>query len=185
MSSDQGVRMAVGQLASHTIGRNPKMWGIIFIATALVLLIFIILTIMYYNKYRDCESSKAHGMHEGMRGTYPSGNLYTGNNNPLWHYQMGDAGWGGTLHTTHQKGQSRVWGVSADGDHQEAVVPRGHYSSSAAGSAALGEAHVLSAAQADPSGTAKHMNDDDLLHVMNGGDHHSRENYPDWMTHHP
>jgi hypothetical protein len=166
-SSAQGARAAAGQLAHHVIGRNPKIWGIIFIAMAVVLLIFIVLFIVYFNKYKECGS----GGKSGMLGTNPLGNLNTGGNNPLWHYQMGDAGWGGPMHSTHQQGQPRVWGASAESDHDMGVVSQSIRGCGGSVSpAAVGEAQALTAAQAfEPAGSAKNMSDDDLMRVMNGG----------------
>jgi hypothetical protein len=146
-------------------------WGAIFIAMAVVLLIFIVLTVMYYNMYRECES----GAKGSMLGTNPLGNLNTGSNNPLWQNQMGDAGWGGSMHSTYQPGQPRVWGASAEGGHTMAVVPRVvRHCRNGLGKgispAAVGEARVLTAAQAfEPAASAKNMSDDALMRVMNGG----------------
>jgi hypothetical protein len=169
-TSSQGARAAAGTLAHQVIGRNPKTWAVIFIAMVVVLLIFVVLFIVYLNKYRDCEGA-AKG---SMLGTDPLGNLSTGGNNPMWQLQMGDAGWGGSMHSTYQKGQPRVWGASAVGGHEMAVVPRGSYNCrrGGIGPAAAGEAQALTAVQAlDPNsgGSAKHMSDDALMRVMNGG----------------
>jgi len=170
VSSAQGAKNAVGSLAYHTFGRNPKATGVIMIAMMVVLLIFIILFIVYLNKYNDCHKSKGKFL-----GTNPLGNLNTGSNNPLWQGQMGDAGWGGSMHSTYQPGQARVWGSSAEGGHALAVNPVSVRScgtglGGGVSPAAVGEAQVLTAAQAfDASGSAKNMSDDALMRVMNGG----------------
>lgn len=163
----QNAKDAAGALAHHVIGKNPKTWGVIFIAMVIVLILFIVLFVVYLNKYRDCES----GAKGSMVGTNPLGNLNTGSNNPLWQMQMGDAGWGGSMHSTYQLGQPRVWGASAEGGHDLAVVPRTVRSCKTPVSpAAVGEAQVLTAAQAfEPAAQAKNMSDDALMRVMNGG----------------
>jgi hypothetical protein len=167
MTSTQGAKKAAGDLAYHTFGRNPKATGVVFIAIVMMLLLFIILYIVYLNKYKDCE--------RGGKGSF-HGNLNTGGNNPMWHKQMGDAGWGGTMHSSYQPGQSRVWGSSAEGSHEMAVAPLGVRScgrglGGGVSPAAVDEAQALAAAQAfEPSGSAKNMSDDSLMRVMNGGD---------------
>jgi len=171
LSSTQGAKQAAGQLAYHTFGRNPKTTGVVFIALVIMLLLFIILFIAYLNKYKDCENGSKGKFH----GTNPLGNLNTGGNNPMWQGQVGDAGWGGSMHSSHQPGQTRVWGASAEGGHAMAVAPVGVRSCGSGlgggvSPAAVGEAQALTAAQAfDPSGSAKNMSDDALMRVMNGG----------------
>jgi hypothetical protein len=167
MTSTQGAKKAAGDLAYHTFGRNPKTTGVVFISMVVMLLLFIILFIVYLNKYKDCE----HGGKGSFLGTSPLGNLNTGGNNPMWHKQMGDAGWGGSMHSTYQPGQSRVWGASAEGGHTMAVTPvRSRSCGGGVSPAAVGEAQALTAAQAfEPSGSAKNMSDDALMRVMNGG----------------
>jgi hypothetical protein len=94
----------------------------------------------------------------------------------MWNKQMGDAGWGGSLHSTYQPGQARVWGASAEGGHTMAVAPIGVRNcgnglGGGVSQAAIGEAQVLTAVQAvepPPGATAKNMNDDTLVGVMNG-----------------
>ena len=156
-NSTMGARVAASQFAHHIIGRNPKTCGILFIAMLVVLLIFIVLFVMYLSKYKDCMS----GGKGNMLGTNPHGNLNTGSNNPLWHHQMGDAGWGGAVHSTYQDGQSRVLGASAEGDHDTTIVPHATHSCHPA---AVGGAYAV-----DHAGSAKHMSDDSLMRVMNGG----------------
>lgn len=172
MTSTQGAKKAAGDLAHHAFGRNPKTTGVIFIAIVILLVLFIILFIVYLNKYKDCE----HGGKGSFLGTSPQGNLNTGNNNPMWHKQMGDAGWGGSMHSSYQPGQSRVWGASAEGGHALAVAPVGVRScgsglgGAGVSPAAVAEAQALTAAQAfEPASSAKNMNDDALMRVMNGG----------------
>jgi hypothetical protein len=171
VTSTQGAKKAAGDFAYHTFGRNPKTTGVVIIAMVVMLLLFIILFVVYLNKYKDCE----HGSQGSFHGTSPVGNLHTGGNNPMWHKQMGDAGWGGTLHSSHQPGESRVWSSSADGGHTMGVTPVGVTScgSDLRGSvspSAQGEAQALMAVGAfDPSGSAKNMSDDALVRVMNGG----------------
>lgn len=171
VSTAQGAKKAAGDLAYHTFGRNPKTTGVVFIAMVVMLLLFIILFVVYLNKYKDCE----HGGKGSFLGVHPQGNLNTGSNNPIWQGQMGDAGWGGSMHSTHQPGQSRVWGASAEGGHAMAVSPVGVRSCGSGlgggvSPAAVGEAQALTAAQAfDPPGSAKNMSDDALMRVMNGG----------------
>lgn len=171
ISSSQGARNAASDFARHTFGRNPETTGIIFIAMVVILLFFIILFIVYLNKYKDCDSNGQ----DSFLGTSPLGNLNTGGNNPMWHKQMGDAGWGGTMHSSYQPGQSRAWGASAEGSHTMAVAPVGVRScgpglGGGVSPAALGEAQALMAAQGfEPSGSAKNMSDDALMRVMNGG----------------
>lgn len=171
MTSTQGAKQAASALAYHTIGRNPKTTGVICIAMVVMLLLFIILFIVYLNKYKDCDK----GSQGTFLGTSPLGNLNTGGNNPMWHKQMGDAGWGGSMHSSYQPGQSRIWGASAEDGHTMAVAPVGVRSCGSGlgggvSPAALGEAQALTAAQGfKPSGTAKNMSDDALMRVMNGG----------------
>lgn len=179
-SSGQGATAAAGQLAHHLIGRNPKTWAVIIIAMVVVLIIFMVLYFVTVSKLKDCES----GAKGGMLGTNPLGNLNTGSNNPMWQNQMGDAGWGGSMHSTYQDGQSRVWGASAEGGHDMVVAPHAVKNCSGANCvgaprvpcavspAAVGEAQALTAAQAfEPAAesSAKNMNDDALVRVMNGG----------------
>jgi hypothetical protein len=163
-------------MAYHVIGRNPRTWGIVIIALVVVLLILIIALIFNANRLRECRARQK----GSMLGTNPLGNLNTGMNNPLWQYQLGEAGWGGPMHSTYQKGQSRVWGASAEGGHDMAVVPKAalHCNGAdcppsvpcAVSPAAVGEAQALTAVQAlDPSGSAKNMSDDALMRVMSGG----------------
>ena len=168
ISSARGAQTAAGDLAYHLIGRNPKTSAAIFIGLIVVLIVFIILFVVYFNKYKDCES----GLKGGMLGMNPLGNLNTGSNNPMWQNQMGDAGWGGSMHSTYQPGESRVWGSSAEGGHNMAVAPVGIQSCGRGVSpAAMGEAQALSAVQALDSrkSSAKNMSDDDLIRGLNGG----------------
>ena len=168
----QGTKAAAINLAHSVIGGHPKTWAVIFIAMVILLLVFIILFIVMQNKYKECERGK-----HGFLGTNPLGNLSTGGNNPLPFMQMGDAGWGGSMHSTYQKGQPRVWGASAEGGHSMAVVPQARSCGSGCDSggmmmspAAVGEAQALMAAQSlEPAGSAKNMSDDALMRVMNGG----------------
>lgn len=159
--------MAYSDLAHHIIGRNPKTWGVIFVAMIVVMVILLILWIVYLNKYKDCES----GGKNTFLGTDPLGNLNTGGNNPMWNLQMGNAGWGGSMQSTYQPGEARVWGASAEGGHAMAVAP--HLSQGCGtpvSPAAVGEAQVLTAVQAyEPAASAKAMSDDALMRVMNGG----------------
>jgi hypothetical protein len=159
ISSTQGAKNAAGALAFHTFGRNPKATGVVMIAMVVLLLLFIILFIVYMGKYKDCENKdKFHG------------NLSTGGNNPMWHNQMGDAGWGGTMHSTYQPGESRVYSSSAEGGHTAAVTPGKTHSCGGVSSAAAGEAQALHAVQAiGHTDSAKNMSDDALMRVMNGG----------------
>lgn len=170
------ARKAAGDLAYHAFGRNPKTSAIAFAAMTVLLLVFITMAVVYMNKYHDCHAKKGG---EGFLGTTPLGNLSTGNNNPIWHKQMGDAGWGGSMHSSYQPGEARVYGGSAEGGHSMAVTPVGVRScggglGGGVSAAATGEAHALAAVQAlDPlnktSSSAKHMDDEDLAHIMNGG----------------
>lgn len=170
----QGASQAASNLAYHMFGRNPAMTGVIFMAMLVVLLIFIVLFIVYRSKYEDC----AQGGKNGFLGTSPYGNLNTGSNNPLWQLQMGDAGWGGSVHSTYQPGESRVYGASADGGHTMTAAPVLHRKCGTPVSpSAMGEAQALTAAQAfyedPPSGGApahkkSDMSDDALVRVMNG-----------------
>ena len=166
MSSTQGAKIAASNLAYHTFGRNPKTTGIVIIAMIILLLIFIILFIVYLNKFKYCESSSK----GSFLGAHPLGNLNTGSNNPLWHNQMGDAGWGGSMHSTRQSGQPRVWGASAEGGHNmnmPSMMMRNYDHSDNASA----EAQALTAAQAFDSSSSmmKNMNDETLMRMMNGG----------------
>ena len=118
VSRTEGAKAAYGQLTHHVIGRNPKTWGVIVIAMIVLLLLFIVLWIVYLNKYKDCA-----GKHDGFLGTDPLGNMNTGGNNPMWNLQSGPAGWGGPMHSTYPPGEGRVWGASAEGGNTMAVVP--------------------------------------------------------------
>lgn len=163
-----GIKDAAGNLAHQTFGRNPKAAAVIFAAVLVLLLVFIVVAVVYINKYRDCAS----GSKGSFLGTRQFGNLNTGGNNPIWQGQVGDAGWGGTMHSTYQNGQARVWGASAEGDHDKAITPVGVHTCGAPGAAAMDEAQTLMAAQAfdaSNSGSAKAMSDDALVRVMNGG----------------
>lgn len=176
------IGMATDHLASVTIGKYPKAWGIVVISLVVILILLIILVVVYWNRYKECEMNHHHKA--TMLG-HPLGNLNTGSNNPMWHHQAGDAGWGGPLHTSYQHGESRVWGASAEdqGRHDHHVlVPQ--YSSGCGDDPmmhskgvhdpmrgighAAAEAHALMAAQAYEPATMKHLNDDALMHVMNG-----------------
>lgn len=93
-------------------------------------------------------------------------NLRTGSNNPLWWHGMGDAGWGGSMHSTYQDGQSRVYGVSAEGGND--LVAKTHPSQACGGLSSPGAA-AEARAQGVLSGSAKNMSDDQLVRVMSGG----------------
>jgi len=164
-----GAKRAASDLAHHVIARNPRTWGIVIIAMAIVLLIVIVVAIKYRTQYKDCEN--AHKAH--MLGTDPLGNLNTGSNNPMWYKQMGNAGHGGSMDSTYQEGQPRVWGASAEGGHDMVVEPILHYGSCGAqvSPAAVGEARTLEALQAvEPTaGSAKGMSDNALMRIMSGG----------------
>lgn len=175
MTSAQGAKAGIIMTVEHVIGRNPTKtaWAILMMVAVIIALTITIIVLA--EKYKDCKKG------EGMLGTNPLGNLNTGSNNPLWHHQMGDAGWGGSMHSTYQQGQSRVWGASAEGGHDMAVVPQSVHGcggvdcsvssapACAVGAAAVGEAHALLSAQAfEPAESAKNMSDDALMLVMNG-----------------
>lgn len=173
-----GAQDAAGKLVYHVIGRNPKTWAWVIIAAVVLLVVLIIALVVTQSKLDDCNKA-AKG---GMLGTDPLGNLNTGSNNPMWYKQMGDAGWGGSMHSTYQHGQPRVWGASAEGGHDMALVPQGSDSCGGANCslsarmpcavspAAVSEADALTAVQAlDPSSSAKSMSDDALMSIMNGG----------------
>jgi len=167
MTSTQGARKAAGSFAYHVIGRNPKTWGFIILGLIAVLTIFIITTVVYVRKYNAAVAS------DGFVNHTASSNFYTGGNNPQWHHQMGDAGWGGSMHSTYQKGEPRVWGASADGGHDMSVTTESRKQCGAPWShAALGEVDSLIGVQAlDPlSVSAKKMSDDALIKIMNGGE---------------
>lgn len=168
-TSAEGAQVAAGQLAHHVIGRNPKIWGVVCIGMAVVIVILIIVIIVAVSKYREC-----HAAQENLVGS-PYSNLTTGSNNPQWQNQMGDAGWGGSLQSTYQPGQPRVWGASADGGHTMQAEPQQEPLSCAQGTsksnsyAAAGEARALEAAQAYDPNTHSSVDDDALVRVLNGG----------------
>lgn len=158
----QGATSAASDLAYHIVGRNPKTVGLVLIALIIVSVICLIGWIVCANKLAAGKS--------GMQGGPPS-NLLTGGNNPQWQNQFGDAGWGGSMHSTYQPGQARVWGASAEGGHSMATVPQLSTSCNGKASpAAVGEAHALVAAQAagGHDGSAKNMDDSALESIMRG-----------------
>jgi hypothetical protein len=153
----------VDNLAYHAFAAKPNRTAFVFAAMGALILVLVILTVVYHTKYAECQGS--------AKGSFS--NLLTGGNNPQWHNQMGDAGWGGTLHSTYQPGQSRVYGASAAGGHNEVAVPTGVVRGCGGGvsSIAAEDAHGLVAAQAfdaSTSGSAKNMSDDALMRVMKG-----------------
>jgi hypothetical protein len=174
-----GAKKSASDLAFHVIGRNPNTWAIVLIAMVVVLVILVIALYATNLKLDACRK----GAKDGMLGTNPLGNLNTGSNNPLWQMQMGDAGWGGSMHSTYQEGQPRVWGASAEGGHDMDVVPQSVRTCGGAdcsvsarppcavSPAAVGEVDALTAVQAlEPaSSSAKGMSDDALMSIMNGG----------------
>jgi hypothetical protein len=184
MSADDGSYSA---FTARTIGKNHVMAGIL-IATLVTLIILMMFVFMYYcYKYKECmaacdklkaakdKAAKAALVKEEADKENMT-NLNTGGNNPQWHNQMGDAGWGGTLHSSYQMGQPRVWSASAEGPHEMTTAPN-HATRdpnmacpSDASRTANNEALALAAAGGlDLEGTAKVMSDDELIKVMNGG----------------
>jgi hypothetical protein len=164
--SRQGVRTAATQLAHSTIGRNPTVWGGVFIALVIVLIIFVVLFIVYRYRYKECDRGRKGGLLN-----MPGGNLMTGGNNPLWHNQSGDAGWGGSMHTISSRGPQKP--MVAEGKAKapassplEALISRGCDS---VDPEAIAEARDLVAAHAyEPVKSAKNMSDEALIRVMNG-----------------
>lgn len=173
VSAAAGAKTAAGDLVFHVIGRNPRTWSAVIIAMVVVIVVLVVTVVVYYNKLAECEKA-AKG---GFLGTSPLGNLNTGGNNPMWQSQMGDAGWGGSMHSSYQPGEARVYGASAEGGHALVVHPEasmscggGGFGAPRASVAALSEAAALDAAGALPAaGSAKDMDDDALMSVMNGG----------------
>ncbi|GFR88171.1 hypothetical protein ElyMa_002510900 [Elysia marginata] len=160
VSPAQGAKKAASDFVYHTFGRNPKATGIVFIAMVIMLLIFVILFLVFMNKHKNC----ARGSKSPFYGLRPLGNLNTGSLNPTWQGQMGDAGWGGPMHSTHQPGQSRIRGASAEGDHVLAVAPVDDHAY---------EAHHPEDADDDETfdraDSVKNMSDEALMRLMNGG----------------
>lgn len=150
---------SVSSLASRTVGAHPVTYGAVLVAFAAVIIILAIAIMV--------EKSGKTSKKGSFLGTSPYGNLNTGGNNPMWHHQMGDGGWGGPMHSTYQGGQSRVWGASAEGGHDGVVVPRAAPScGGGAGPVALDE--VALGVTLAGAGSARGMSDDELTRVMNG-----------------
>lgn len=166
-ASGSGLKAAYSKFAHQNFGQHPKRWAAIFLATVVVAIVLLILWLVYLKKYNDCEDALKGSMTGG-----PPSNLLTGGNNPQWQNQMGNAGWGGSMQSTYQPGQARVWGASADGPHTMVEVPHLVQQCGApVDRTAVGDANVLEDLQALDVGatTAKTMTDEALLRVMNGG----------------
>lgn len=138
-----------------SIKTRPETWAVVFIAMAVVLLIIII---------------QALRSREGFLGVSPLNNLTTGSNWPMWQYQRGDAGWGGSLHSTFQDGETRVWGASAEGGDSSSVVSAPSTSCGKGGCGlADGEMQAVMALNGGGVTASKDMSDDQLSSVLNGG----------------
>ncbi len=171
------VKGSATDVANHIIGKNALAWGIAIIVMAVVILALLFMNLSAHSKLAACES----GTSKSSMQNY-GGNLAITGNSPQWQNQMGDAGWGGPMHSTYQTGEARVWGASAEGPDTDAVIPTFQMPWNAGqvpaawcgspGSAAVGEAAVLSAAGGfDPASvsSAKNMDDSALVRIMNGG----------------
>ncbi len=155
-----------------------------------VLLVAIVILVVMFSVCASKAAAKSKAQDAKDKMFSPLGNLSTGNNNPLWQHQMGDAGWGGSMHSTRQPGEQRVWSASADGPHTMGVTNRGLTGSSqthqdtllsgcgAVSASAQGEAATLPGAGAldltgspplSLGGGEAVMSDDALVRVMNGG----------------
>lgn len=162
ISTAEGAKAGYATITAHTIGRHHQTAGLIMAVLVVLLLVFIVLWVMYLNKYKDCEKSSKGSM---------TSNFATGGNNPLWWNSFGDAGWGGPMHSSHQPGETRVHGSSAEGGHTPTLAMTPSQTCGGAPSvAASHEASALAQAQAlGTDGSAKNMGDDALVRVMNGG----------------
>ena len=154
---EQEAQTAYGQFAHGVVGKNPK----IVTAIIIVLLIILIIVIVLWQKYKKMYKALEKKVKSGMS------NLLTGGNNPQWQNQMGDAGWGGSMHSTHQPGESRVYGASAEGGHRIAMKPYLYQGCGAPSAYAGQEAQALVGVQAlDHGNSAKDMTDADLSAIM-------------------
>ena len=155
----------------------------------LLLLVVLVVALMNHHLIKTkCPGSGLLGKNHWMAGA-PAGNLVTGGNNPYPFLQMGNAGWGGSLQSTYQAGDSRVFGGSNanyPGD-DITTVPTGYVNCKQKyDPTALGEARVLYEAQAldeamplrklDRGGSpsnlgygARGLDDSSLMDIMGGG----------------
>ena len=157
------------QKAQALVAAHPGKVSIAIIVLSVLLLIFIITTVVYYDRANNSSSSSSSNNSNG--NNFVGGNLVTGGNNPMWQGQMGDAGWGGSLHSSYRPGDSRVYSASAHSPtHVPAVVPRqsGSTCPAPACAVALDEAGAHAVLQGGPALSAKGMSDEALVGVMNG-----------------
>lgn len=129
-------------------------------ALVLVLVIMIIVVAVLSAKYGECSKKN-----EKMS------NLATGSNNPLWHYQMGDAGWGGSMHSDYTTGDARVYSSSSEDLSHDVHVkpvyslhPDADHDLRPPSASAVEEARALQHLQA--IGQSKVMSDDELAQLM-------------------
>lgn len=100
-------------MADH-VSQHWKKYTAGGLIAAVIILIIIVAWFMF-----DDGKDKFWGGYASV--TSPTSNLINGGNNPMWNMQRGDAGWGGSMHSTYQDGQQRIWGASAEGPNDFGV----------------------------------------------------------------
>jgi hypothetical protein len=139
--------------------RNSPWLSALIIAGAIAIIVFIALWATDRSDLNKCNAA----LELCTKGKMS--NLVSGGNNPNWHHGAQSAGWGGSMHSTTQPGESRAYGASAEGPHTPSARNVPTYSCGDQSPAAADEAVMLDALQA---GSAKDMSDEALMAVMSG-----------------
>lgn len=184
-SMDNGATQSAQMDGRHMQVHKKTASGVLI--TGLVVVALLVVMVAYFAM--KAEKCGKNGFTDHWMMGAPAGNLVTGGNNPYPFLQMGDAGWGGPLHSTYQSGDSRVFGAANANHPGDDIVTapvgyvncKSHYDPTA-----LGEARVLYESQAldeampfskmDQGGspanlgyTAKGLDDSALMQLMTQG----------------